>query len=584
MWTSAPNVKFANYIEAVDLPGLSTKPGRIHSGLNSGYSALGWVYHQGAIRIVLLAYDMQRGPKGESHFHGDHEGGLPNLGTMPEWARLMIQLGIELRYYGVEVLNASRRTAITCFERMTLEKALREAGARKTAALMLPQPILPVEHEAFRTGLSAVGYRVDDAKPDVTVVWIGERKYSGGKTLYAENGYWSPPDEPYVALAVDGHNGAGTWPKGCKERLERLQIPVKPWRTEGKHILVCESGKNGHYPPPKDWTKRTVEILKRHTDRPIRVRPHPGMWKLLPEHPDVSLAKDLENAWACVIWHTVAGVRALAWGIPVIYTAPHWICEGAAGNCLTQIENPPMPDRLPAFERLASAQWSLSEIASGEPFRVLLPEVTVLCVLKTGGDYNAEYVRKLRDGVKRHLTVSHRFVCLSDVEVPCERIPLKHGWRGWWSKLEVFRPDVITGPTLYLDLDTVITGNLDPVTTIPYDFAMLDILERNAKVGNSGAMWIAKPFPYVYERFAEKPEHWIKHHEKNAKNRYMGDQAFISDCFEEIPKLHHALPGFFKGYKYDHCQDKVPESCSVVCFGGPPRPHQAGGWVKRVWV
>lgn len=209
--------------------------------------------------------------------------------------------------------------------------------------------------------------------------------------------------------------------------------------------------------------------------------------------------------------------------------------------------------------------------------------LTVLCVLRSGGDFDSEYVRKLRDGVSRNLTLPHRFVCLSDVPVPCERIPLDHDWPGWWSKIEVFRPDVVIGPTLYLDLDTVIVGSLDAVTTIPYNFAMLDVREKNGPVGNSGVMWFARAFPHVYGRFAEKPECWIEFHHRNAHDRYTGDQAFISDSFREIPRLHHALPGFFKSYRFDRCEERVPEGCSVVCFGGQPRPHQASGWVIDAW-
>jgi hypothetical protein len=128
LWTSAnpERVHGVHWIEAVDEPGLSVKPGRIHTGLNSGYQAIGLAYLWGAARIVLLGYDMQRGPKGESHHHGDHEGGLPNLGTMHEWARRMVQLGADLRARGVEVMNATRRTSITCFERLPIEVALKD--------------------------------------------------------------------------------------------------------------------------------------------------------------------------------------------------------------------------------------------------------------------------------------------------------------------------------------------------------------------------------------------------------------------------------------------------------------------------
>lgn len=112
------------YVEVVDEPGLCTRPGRVNSGLNSGYQAIGLAYMWGAARIVLLGYDMQRGPQGESHHHGDHERDLPNLGTLPEWTRRTVQLGVDLRAHGVEVINATRRTAITCFERASIESVL----------------------------------------------------------------------------------------------------------------------------------------------------------------------------------------------------------------------------------------------------------------------------------------------------------------------------------------------------------------------------------------------------------------------------------------------------------------------------
>jgi hypothetical protein len=540
----------------------------------------------------LLGYDMQPGPNGELHHHGRHTGhGLHNPAPeyFREWVRRFVQLGIDLRAQGVEVINATRQTAITCFERVPLEAALRRVPlARpkpKTASVDIPADLLPVERRAFCVGVKSAGFQlVDDG--DVRVIWGNVKKLPEGRVLVAENGYWSPAGEPYCALALGGHNGAGKWPKGGSERLKRLGIDLKPWRQDGKHVLVCPSRGIGLNPMPKDWVQRTTAELRKYTDREIRVRPHPGNWKKLPQHPSVSLAEDLRDAWACVIWASAAGLHALAAGIPVIRTAPHWIGADAAGSDLAQIESPPMPDRAPAFERMASAQWSLSEIESGEPFKALLDEqtLTILCVLRSGGDYDAEYVRKLRDGCAKYLTIPHRFVCLSDVPVPCERIPLKHDWPGWWCKIELFRPDVITGPTLYLDLDTVIVGNLDRVMEIPFDFAMLNIRAKDMHIGNSGAMWFTRAFPAVYERFAEKPQYWIDYHVKHAKDRYMGDQAFISDCFSDIPKLHHALPGFFLSYKYDNCRHSIPKGCSVVCFGGPPRPRDAGGWVKDVWI
>ena len=54
--------------------------------------------------------------------------------------------------------------------------------------------------------------------------------------------------------------------------------------------------------------------------------------------------------------------------MPVFYEAPALICSGACERGIEAIEAPRRPDRLPALERLAWAQWSLAEIESGAPF------------------------------------------------------------------------------------------------------------------------------------------------------------------------------------------------------------------------
>ena len=87
--------------------------------------------------------------------------------------------------------------------------------------------------------------------------------------------------------------------------------------------------------------------------------------------------------------------------------------------------------------------------------------ITVACVLRQGGKvgYDATWVDKLQRAVKRHLTIPHRFVCLSDCEVNCERIPLGPLGSGYWSKLQLFQQGLFDTPVLYLDLDTLICNH-----------------------------------------------------------------------------------------------------------------------------
>jgi hypothetical protein len=201
----------------------------------------------------------------------------------------------------------------------------------------------------------------------------------------------------------------------------------------------------------------------------------------------------------------------------------------------------------------------------------------VLCVCKSGGEYTAEWVRKLKDAVSRNLNVPYDFGCLSDLDIP-DRIPLKHKWPGWWSKIELFRE--ITEPTLYLDLDTVITGNLDHFARLENDFAMLRNFHVPEFVG-SGVMWFGKPQKHVYERFCEKPFKWIEYHERKRDGPYLGDQAFIWESMGR--KVDHLPMETIKSYKF-HCKDGLPKNTSVVCFHGLPKlPEVKADWIERHW-
>jgi len=89
---------------------------------------------------------------------------------------------------------------------------------------------------------------------------------------------------------------------------------------------------------------------------------------------------------------------------------------------------------------------------------------TVVCVLKKGGTYTPEYVQRLKKGVENNTTIGYNFVCLTDDESVsgiCEVKLLKHRWDGWWSKIELFNPEMELDNTVYVDLDTVILGNID---------------------------------------------------------------------------------------------------------------------------
>lgn len=93
---------------------------------NSGACAVALAMSRGASRVVMLAYDADLGPDGETHHHGSHPPELSNAESMGDWPEQFLRLAKVARRRGVTILNASRRTSLTCFPLVALEDALRE--------------------------------------------------------------------------------------------------------------------------------------------------------------------------------------------------------------------------------------------------------------------------------------------------------------------------------------------------------------------------------------------------------------------------------------------------------------------------
>ena len=198
--------------------------------------------------------------------------------------------------------------------------------------------------------------------------------------------------------------------------------------------------------------------------------------------------------------------------------------------------------------------------------------ITVACVLRSGGHYTPEWVAKLRDGVAAHMG-PHRFVCLSDVPVPCERWHLIHDWPGWWSKLELFRFGA--GQMLYLDLDCVVTGPLDDLVS-DGPLTMCDDFLRPG-LHNSSVMSWAGDYSRIYDAMRADPEGVMGDYTRR-KDRRIGDQAFIEDQVKPM-----TFPaGRIVSYRVS-ARHAVPEGASVVSFHGSPKPDTAGGWVADSW-
>ena len=160
-------------------------------------------------------------------------------------------------------------------------------------------------------------------------------------------------------------------------------VELKPWRTTGNHILIlCQRPKGFNmFTDQEAWLDKTVAKIRKHSDRPIMIRMHPGdgtrfkqIEKIqkkygtavtISEHANIREA--LVNCWCTVGINSTPNVVAAIEGIPgYIEDTVHSWATGVAFTDLAQIENPPMPDRTDWAHRIANIHWSNDEVRSGQ--------------------------------------------------------------------------------------------------------------------------------------------------------------------------------------------------------------------------
>ena len=213
--------------------------------------------------------------------------------------------------------------------------------------------------------------------------------------------------------------------------------------------------------------------------------------------------------------------------------------------------------------------------------------ITVATVCRSGSIYTPElWVDRLYQQVRKWMPeVPWRFRCLTDTPMPWlfedgvqragwegyKTIPMLHDWPGWWSKLELFRPGIFEGLVLYLDLDTLIVGPLDPLIGYAGRFAALSDFYTPDMAASGVMLWAAGEVGLYAATVRERP---LMSHERS---------DYFWNTREKPERLQELYPGTFGSYKADQLE-AGPGDFSVCCFHGYPKQHDLPGtWVDRVW-
>lgn len=150
----------------------------------------------------------------------------------------------------------------------------------------------------------------------------------------------------------------------------------------------------------------------------------------------------------------------------------------------------------------------------------------VVACMKWGSAFPPDYVNVLYNAVAAHMTGLFEFVCLTNepeglhprirtIPIPDIGLPPEAWRRGAWPKVTVLKRDIFPTGTrvLFIDLDSMITGPLNPFFETPGDFHA---------IGAHVWKFRARKKPWLY-----KP---LKKFLKSVKRRIRGETAKV-----EIP-------------------------------------------------
>lgn len=250
--------------------------------------------------------------------------------------------------------------------------------------------------------------------------------------------------------------------------------------------------------------------------------------------------------------------------------------------------------------------------------RANMNQTTVnVLTLKWGDRYGSHFVNRLYAGVKANLTLPFRFFCFTDdgtgLNSEIQRRPLpginlpERYARTTWLKLGLFEDDQagLTGDCLFMDLDMVVTGNIDCFFEfMPGKRCIIHnwiqghlVFKKRPDIGNSSIFrWRANTMQFVIDKFYSEQD-WALANFKPPQTYLtyaLGEKYWWPEAWVRSFKR-HSVPVF--PLNLTACP-KLPRDTRVLVFHGRPDPDQAidgyrpkklhrrtrpAGWIAEHW-
>jgi hypothetical protein len=219
--------------------------------------------------------------------------------------------------------------------------------------------------------------------------------------------------------------------------------------------------------------------------------------------------------------------------------------------------------------------------------------------MKWGERYGPEYVNRLQSMIQRNTKRDTRLTCFTDdasnirpevrcLDLPPINLPSDYQWKPW-RKISLWQKPLadFSGDILFLDLDLIVTGDID--CFFDHDPGKFYVIRNwpqyKERIGNTSVYrFTVGAHSYLYHNLMNEPDRIF--------STYPNSQTYIS---REIREINFWPDEWCKNFKFSLLPKwpmrffktaELPPDLHVVCFTGKPDPEDAvvGKWPeKKIW-
>lgn len=205
---------------------------------------------------------------------------------------------------------------------------------------------------------------------------------------YLDRGYnydGNDPANEWMRI-TDSKFSWNRWDNRAEDRWEEFFAArhgkLSPWMSnkKAKNVLILPPSLATQYlfPDSVSWLEQITRLVKRNTDRPIVIREKPLQTRLDANNEVINVERhdngktieqDLEDAYCVMTYNSAVAVQSIMRGIPTF--SHNNGCGAPVSFKISEIDNPPEPDRQGWLNQLVYHQFNTAEMIDGTVWNML---------------------------------------------------------------------------------------------------------------------------------------------------------------------------------------------------------------------